>query len=587
MKRYSLFAFWLSALLLLSGAGTALIYGLSYQSGLKLAEAETQRTYSQHSSLSQYLFNQYIQELDKRLLEFSQETEVLQQSQQLNQQRLDQIYYDKYRSAFDLLLIRSRTGTIDLSSPLYDTDAIASQLKALPSNQWRLISHPQTHWTAMLMAKPLINTRTGEILGQVIAGVVINDSFALIKALNASLTTDAQGIALLYNQRLLITSGQMDSSTRTLLGQSDPVSHPLVQHHDTLILNLPLRINGDDLGLNLAICLSSAPLNAFRANLNEVLLAAILTILLLSALIAILASKLSVGPLHRLVSLAQSPHSADTEFNHPISEFDLLGKLLSQLIYTLQSRERDLLALNRDLEEARHRAKTLSQQLMMLQEQERKTLARELHDELGQCLTAVSSDAYLLKHRIQDDDLARQCAESIYDTSKLMYDTVYNLIRTLRPLPLDELGLIDALVNIPILDTLQQKGVQFLLDVPDPEEVEALDDKTAIALYRISQEALTNVAKHACADNVELTLSVNKDADWVSLKIYDNGIGVLPEKAHQRYGLLGMRERAESLGGTMELQSRTGAGTWLEVHVPFGRRIIPATNQPDVADSYA
>ncbi|WP_305857764.1 LuxQ periplasmic sensor domain-containing protein [Balneatrix alpica] len=587
MKRYPLFSFWLVALLLLSGLATALIYGLSYQSGLNLIQDESAKAFHQFRTLSQYMFDRHLERLGQRLTQFSQEPSLGLLPDQVSNQELDQLYYQKYRMEFDLLIIEHLPGErwIDLSSPLYDMRPFYPQLREHLPNRWQLIHHPEQNWHGLLLSKPIINPNSGQVMGRLLGGIVLNDSFVLINTLKGTATEDTLALTLFQDSQALISSTSDDSPYVNSLSQHLPLSGRVGEQGGSLIFHTPILLQGEDQGLSLGSLRSSASLDAFRSNLSSILFSTILVILMLSALIAVLASKLSVAPLQELLRLAERP-SADAErtFHHPIREFDSLGKILLGLIVQLQQRETDLLALNQDLDLARQRAKQLSQQLIMLQEQERKMLASELHDELGQCLTAVSSDAYLIKTRAEEGSLLQQCADSIYNTSKLMYDTVYNLIRSLRPLPLDEFGLIEALVNMPILDTLQQKNVQFFFDLAEQEELDQLDERSTTALYRIIQEALNNVAKHAQASSVELHLHFN-DQHELQLRLQDNGKGFNVAAAEQGYGLLGIRERVDALNGSLRLESSI-KGTCLEVRIPVPA-VAPLPNPATSANNYA
>ncbi|MFP8967856.1 ATP-binding protein [Pokkaliibacter sp. CJK22405] len=569
MKRYSLFTFWLLSLIILSGAGTILIYSLSYQSGLHLLEAETHKAFEQHERLATYLFNQHLRSLSKRIQDLSEEESIIDYPDTLSRSRVDVNYYDHYRNDIDLFFVRTPQHLYDLSAPLYATSGFDKALNHMPDNRWRLVTNADASWTALVMSKPIIQPVTGELKGKIIAGIVLNDSFTLIKALTTSMTDKTTAVALISDHNIIISTGDLSRETSDHLSVMDYKLNQVEERPSTMLFTFPLPVDNEADALYLSIQQSSDAIESFRENLKRILVVAIIVILTLSIIIAILASKFSVSPLRKLVSLAQNPQLVEPNFNNPIREFDLLGKLLSQLIQKLKLRESDLLALNEDLEEAKQKAKFLSQQLILLQEQERKNLARELHDELGQCLTAVTADAFLIKGRVSEDDLVRQAAESIYDTSRLMYDTVYNLIRTLRPLPLDELGLIDAMVNIPVLDTLQQKDVQFVLDLPNPDEVDFLNDKSCIAIYRITQEALNNVAKHAEASQVEVTLRVQSKPQRLWLEIIDNGRGFDTLASHNSYGLLGIKERAEGLGGSMSVVSSPGEGTRLVITLPI------------------
>jgi PAS domain S-box-containing protein len=198
--------------------------------------------------------------------------------------------------------------------------------------------------------------------------------------------------------------------------------------------------------------------------------------------------------------------------------------------------------------------------LVFAQEDERRRIAREMHDQFGEQLTALALRVRLLKDASADRPDWRAHVESIEAISKRLDHDVDQLVWQLRPTALDDLGLRAALTNyvqdwsarVGIAATVHSSG---LLD-------ERLSADVETALYRIAQEALTNVAKHAEARNVEVILE--RRPDHVLLIVEDDGVGFEPaqrETAGQGFGLLGMRERAALVGATLEIESSAGNGT--------------------------
>jgi PAS domain S-box-containing protein len=198
--------------------------------------------------------------------------------------------------------------------------------------------------------------------------------------------------------------------------------------------------------------------------------------------------------------------------------------------------------------------------LVFAQEDERRRIAREMHDQFGEHLTALALRIRLLKDACDDRADWRAHVESIEATTQRLDHDVDQLVWQLRPTALDDLGLRAALANyvqdwskrVGIAATLHTSG---LLDHRLPADVET-------ALYRIAQEALTNVAKHARATSVEVILE--RRADSVLLIVEDDGVGfdlTSRETAGEGFGLLGMRERAALVGATLEIESSVGTGT--------------------------
>ena len=218
------------------------------------------------------------------------------------------------------------------------------------------------------------------------------------------------------------------------------------------------------------------------------------------------------------------------------------------------------------------RARTeLLTRLVFAQEDERRRIAREMHDQLGEQLTALAVRIRMLKDACGDRDDWRAHVESIEAIAQRLDRDVDTLVWELRPTALDDLGLRAALSNyvqdwsnrVGISATLHSSG---LLDDRLPSDAET-------ALYRIAQEALTNVAKHARARNVDIILE--RRADTVLLIIEDDGVGFDPAAAGgagQGFGLLGMQERAGLVGASIEIESSAGKGTTVLVRMAAGAR---------------
>jgi PAS domain S-box-containing protein len=227
-------------------------------------------------------------------------------------------------------------------------------------------------------------------------------------------------------------------------------------------------------------------------------------------------------------------------------------------------------ALRRSREELRELAAASNS----VREQEKSRIARELHDELGQALTALKMDVEWLRERMTQDEQATE--DKLSAMHGLLDSTVAATRRIsadLRPLMLDDLGLLPA-VEWLIQNFRQRTGIacQFSLGNPDLE----LDDPYATAIFRILQESLTNVSRHAQASLVEVTLDAHEDE--VLLTVRDNGVGFskdAPQKP-KSYGLMGVAERAYLLGGNVKIDSERNRGTTIEVRIPIGQSLEQA-----------
>lgn len=217
------------------------------------------------------------------------------------------------------------------------------------------------------------------------------------------------------------------------------------------------------------------------------------------------------------------------------------------------------------LSRARERNRLLNRALMDAQEHERRHLARELHDELGQCTSALQAEAVA----IRDDRSAlpahtRDGAEAIRSTARHIHALARNLMHRLHPADLDTLGLGAALRSMA--EDWQGRHLQVKLDLPGLPTRSPEDAGQNIHLYRLVQEALSNASRHAGADRVRVRL--RDCAGALQLSIADNGTGFDADAVTAGFGLAGMRERVRSLGGRMRLLSRPGAGTVLTFRFP-------------------
>ena len=240
-----------------------------------------------------------------------------------------------------------------------------------------------------------------------------------------------------------------------------------------------------------------------------------------------------------------------------LPELSLIGKQFNHMIDTLQH------SISQN-----HK---LAQQLITLQEAERKNLARDLHDEFGQCLTAINTDANVIlkSAKIKYPELL-DSATAITKLSRHLGDLVSGLLQKLRPGVLDELGLIAALNDL--VDTWKSRNeainCHFSIKVIENNLTETIN----LAIYRLVQEALTNISRHAKASIVTIEIAIENQykQTGVMVKIHDNGVGFNPNNS-DGFGLPGMRERVEGLGGTFAIETRLNHGTALTAWVPLTR----------------
>jgi PAS domain S-box-containing protein len=234
---------------------------------------------------------------------------------------------------------------------------------------------------------------------------------------------------------------------------------------------------------------------------------------------------------------------------------------------------RDITAAKRaegDLQHSLEQLRALAARLHSAREEERIRVAREVHDELGQALTAIKIEfTSLLRDLPEDQGIAAPRSQSIL---KLLDQTIQSVRRIgteLRPGILDDMGLVAAL-EWAAEDFQTRTGTRCQINLPDVDT--ALDPERATALFRIFQETLTNVARHADATQVDVRLG--KENGNLILEVRDNGRGLGDEQLSTKtsLGIVGMRERVLLLGGTLTISGTPGKGTTVRVLIPASRQ---------------
>ena len=257
--------------------------------------------------------------------------------------------------------------------------------------------------------------------------------------------------------------------------------------------------------------------------------------------------------------------------NHKIavqaSQLTELNQLLEQQLSEIKSLNDELTNFNTELTDSREQLRHLTARVQDLREQERARIAREIHDDLGGSLTSLKMDLHQIRKDVGPD--SPQLASKFHNLS-LSIDQIIQGVRRiatdLRPAMLDDLGLA-ATIEWQLQEFEQRSGIRSRLrltaaDLP-------LAPETATALFRVFQEALTNVARHAQATQVEVTLQ--EQPDQLLLEVCDNGRGIRPAelKNGKSLGLVSMRERVQLLSGELKISGSVDQGTTVFVKIPL------------------
>ncbi len=253
---------------------------------------------------------------------------------------------------------------------------------------------------------------------------------------------------------------------------------------------------------------------------------------------------------------------------HLLAIFATLSAMLVQAMRqgsTLEQETEKRKQAEQRLRAAHKRIRTMAAKIEIIREEERKVLARQIHDELGQILTSFKLD---LSWLAKNQQAILEKSKDLLKLSDTTIESVQRISTELRPGVLDELGLVGAM-ELQAQEFQKRSGIecQTTLDADD----ERLDRNIATALFRIFQEALTNIARHAHATRVDIDLA--EERGHLVLKVQDNGCGIDESQisSSKSIGLIGMRERAEVFGGKVEISGAPGKGTRITARLPARR----------------
>jgi signal transduction histidine kinase len=275
----------------------------------------------------------------------------------------------------------------------------------------------------------------------------------------------------------------------------------------------------------------------------------------------------------QLIQLNQALHQRSADLvasNRQLQQEILQRKSVEESLRKSERHYSQLLEQSRHMQE---QLRLLSRQPLSAQEEERKNISRELHDVIAQTLTGINVRLAALKKEAATN--TKGLDRNIARTQRLVehsVNIVHQFARELRPAVLDDLGLVPALHSF-MKNFAMRTGVRASLTT-FTMKIEQLDATRRTVLFRVAQEALTNVARHARASRVEV--SIQKLPDSICMKIKDDGKSFDVERAlrangGKRPGLLGMRERLEMVGGRFDVESAPGKGTTVTARIPLGK----------------
>jgi two-component system, NarL family, sensor histidine kinase UhpB len=218
------------------------------------------------------------------------------------------------------------------------------------------------------------------------------------------------------------------------------------------------------------------------------------------------------------------------------------------------------------LEHALAENQRLALKYVDMRESEHKALARDLHDELGQYVNAMKLDAFTLREAAAEQQPANQAtAQALITNLDRVYGVLRNLIGQLRPVGFDDLGMVAALEHF--INEWRVRLPAVSIDLSTGDDLDPLDETRGLVVYRLVQEAMTNMARHSAAAHVRIAIHRSPAGNRVDVMIADDGQGADLSVPRQGLGLIGMRERVAALGGELSLATAPGQGFTIRASV--------------------
>lgn len=305
---------------------------------------------------------------------------------------------------------------------------------------------------------------------------------------------------------------------------------------------------------------------------------------ILSILVNFILVRLALAPLEDLSDVMINVGKGNLDFRakyHPLG-----GKLVDQCVRSLNGMLDTLNNAMRNLEKEREHSRKQAIKVLSAQEEERKRIARELHDETSQVLASLVIGLEQLHKRmpgsIQDCPGCKQEINRLKSVTERSLDELHRLVFNLRPSILDDMGLKSALSWL-LREQVEKKSVKVDINMEGSDS--AIPDEIEIVLFRVAQEAITNIMKYANASLVIFNLIIADS--HAELEVLDDGIGFDPDTVardkEKRLGLFGMQERVELFYGTFNLNSLPGRGTSIHVSIPFNAPTVEIAPEPTVS----
>ncbi len=380
-----------------------------------------------------------------------------------------------------------------------------------------------------------------------------------------------------YKELSYIAIVDRDENAVIALGTLIPEVKPDIDLHPAQVkdgvfdITQDIQVAGQPMGRVLMGFSLSLMDDAISKSLNRGIMIALIEIILTIIVTIIIGLSLTrrLGVLSKAAAEVEAGNYSVSVPPETNDEVGMTASAFNRMVAEISKRTRQLLEEEGRTQRLLDENRLLIQKSLEVQEQERKHLARELHDELGQCLTAIQADAESIKDLpAENTERITASANAILKVSSHIYDVVHSMMHRLRPSILDNLGLEEALKEE--INNWQERNLKIDCSYDFSGDLSKLEEHTNITIYRIIQECLTNIAKHACAKHV--TIKLKNDAEELTLTINDDGIGM--DKNHSSknsnvgLGLIGMRERIQALHGDFYYETSSSKGFQIFISIP-------------------
>ncbi len=406
--------------------------------------------------------------------------------------------------------------------------------------------------TLAVYSVPLDLAETGKVVGQLLMGVRLENNRHLLDQLKSA-ADPLFALSINQGDRTL---------TRLQLSDQKPEAG-LVEVRSQGMTTL-----GTDVYLTVSV--NDGGQSSLREGLGYTLIYGVVMALLVSLLVAFWLSTSVDRQLQQLIGFTRlANRNRDARWDElQIREFNEIGREVVEIVRCLKLREHELEAVNTELSNSIAEKRSILQHLIHTQENERRRLSNELHDDTAQLLVAVKMNLQLLKEELSEYQGNSQNLDQAIQLVNTIYDNVYLRIRTLRPYELTDFGLGASLRSLPAIPILEQMDYAVEIDV---RQRKTLQPEVTTNLYRITQEALSNVIKHAKGTYVLVRL--RDEGAGLRLTIADDGVGGIdllgkPPTEQGGFGLLAIRERAEYLNAELALNADAGAGVSVDLFIP-------------------